>query len=72
MKTNITFFTLFLSGFLFVSCLNNDTDVATCSDGIQNGTETGVDCGGDCQPCADLSVLSGDLTSNLTLDASST
>lgn len=23
----------------------------TCSDGIQNGTETGVDCGGDCEPC---------------------
>lgn len=24
----------------------------TCSDGIQNGTETGVDCGGSCPPCA--------------------
>ncbi len=24
----------------------------TCSDGIQNGTETGVDCGGSCAPCA--------------------
>ncbi len=23
----------------------------TCSDGIQNGTETGVDCGGSCSPC---------------------
>ncbi len=23
----------------------------TCSDGIQNGDETGVDCGGSCQPC---------------------
>ncbi|MGJ8591374.1 MAG: GEVED domain-containing protein [Aquaticitalea sp.] len=23
----------------------------TCSDGIQNGTETGVDCGGSCTPC---------------------
>jgi hypothetical protein len=23
----------------------------TCSDGIQNGTETGVDCGGSCPPC---------------------
>lgn len=22
-----------------------------CSDGIQNGNETGVDCGGDCDPC---------------------
>jgi cysteine-rich repeat protein len=27
--------------------------VATCTDGIQNGTETGVDCGGGiCAPCA--------------------
>jgi hypothetical protein len=24
----------------------------TCNDGIQNGTETGIDCGGTCQPCA--------------------
>ncbi len=23
----------------------------TCNDGIQNGNETGVDCGGDCEPC---------------------
>lgn len=25
--------------------------VPSCFDGIQNGTETGVDCGGDCLPC---------------------
>jgi hypothetical protein len=24
----------------------------TCTDGVQNGTETGVDCGGSCPPCA--------------------
>ncbi len=24
----------------------------TCSDGIQNGNETGVDCGGSCPPCS--------------------
>ncbi|WP_020538160.1 M12 family metallo-peptidase, partial [Lewinella cohaerens] len=24
---------------------------ATCNDGIQNGNETGVDCGGSCAPC---------------------
>ena len=28
--------------------------VPTCSDGIQNGNETGVDCGGDCPPCNEL------------------
>ncbi|NLR89750.1 family 31 carbohydrate-binding protein [Flammeovirga sp. SR4] len=25
--------------------------IPTCSDGIQNGNEEGVDCGGDCEPC---------------------
>jgi hypothetical protein len=24
----------------------------TCADGVQNGTETGLDCGGGCKPCA--------------------
>jgi hypothetical protein len=27
------------------------TDPVSCSDGIQNGTETGVDCGGSCAAC---------------------
>ncbi|GAA4275512.1 M43 family zinc metalloprotease [Aquimarina mytili] len=26
---------------------------STCNDGIQNGDETGVDCGGSCSPCTD-------------------
>jgi hypothetical protein len=30
---------------------NKLTDPATCTDGIQNGTESGVDCGGNCAPC---------------------
>ena len=25
--------------------------VATCFDSLQNGTEMGIDCGGDCAPC---------------------
>ena len=25
---------------------------ASCSDGIQNGDEEGIDCGGSCTPCA--------------------
>ncbi|MEM9921285.1 MAG: T9SS type A sorting domain-containing protein, partial [Bacteroidota bacterium] len=28
-----------------------DDRIPTCEDGIQNGNETGVDCGGDCPPC---------------------
>jgi len=31
-----------------------DGDDATCSDGIQNGDETGVDCGGSCPPCEEV------------------
>jgi hypothetical protein len=27
-------------------------NIPTCNDGVQNGTETGVDCGGSCGPCA--------------------
>lgn len=42
---------------LFVACSDDDTTAivqATCSDGIMNGTETAVDCGGaSCQPCGD-------------------
>lgn len=34
--------------------------VPNCSDGIQNGDETGVDCGGSCPPCSSLPVV--DLT----------
>ncbi len=49
--------TLLLLGVMVVitpSCKDDDDPmepVATCDDGIQNGNETGVDCGGDCDPC---------------------
>ena len=29
----------------------------TCDDGIQNGDETGVDCGGSCAPCSTADVI---------------
>ncbi len=32
-------------------CLGNTPPAPTCNDGIQNGNETGVDCGGSCSPC---------------------
>ncbi|TLP81881.1 DUF4856 domain-containing protein [Maribacter sp. ACAM166] len=49
-------FTLALTaGLFFISCTSDDTDPPvvepTCTDGIQNGDETGVDCGGSCTPC---------------------
>lgn len=49
-------YTIFL---LFaVACESKDTPVPhvpvlNCEDGIQNGNETSVDCGGDCKPCPD-------------------
>ncbi len=33
------------------ACGDVDPPSATCDDGIQNGDETGVDCGGSCEPC---------------------
>jgi len=43
-----------------------DTPTPTCTDGIQNGDETGVDCGGSCAPCAtptcDDGIQNGDET----------
>ncbi len=45
-----------IASVLLTGCNKDDgptTEAATCSDGIQNGDETGVDCGGSaCEPCA--------------------
>lgn len=43
-------------------CVGGSTP--TCSDGIQNGDETGVDCGGSCSPCASCNdgIQNGDET----------
>ncbi len=56
---NILFFCLLLvmtsSIFVLTGCGNDDDGeviVATCDDGIQNGNEQGVDCGGsNCEAC---------------------
>lgn len=34
--------------------------ISSCSDGFQNGTETDVDCGGACNPCADGAACKSD------------
>ncbi|NND87693.1 MAG: hypothetical protein HKM28_00435 [Flavobacteriaceae bacterium] len=54
-KLNIIMVAL-LASVAFVSCGDDDDNgnvigIATCSDGIMNGDETGVDCGGSCEPC---------------------
>lgn len=51
-----------------LTACNNDDDgapVPTCTDGIMNGDETGVDCGGSCDPCemaatCDDGMMNGD------------
>lgn len=49
------------------SCGGDDNGPkATCFDGIQNGNETGIDCGGDCEPCKGSFDKSGILTADET------
>lgn len=43
----------FLVGVLMIAC-EEEAPMSSCSDGIQNGTEQGVDCGGDCTACITL------------------
>ncbi len=57
-----------LSGLLFVtSCGDDEPDPvgATCTDGIMNGDETGVDCGGSCTAC-ESDVETVQVTANIT------
>ena len=54
-KIILIFSVLFIA--VIMSCDDKEDDsvtVATCSDGIQNGSETGVDCGGGCNSCDGL------------------
>lgn len=45
--------TLFVSIITLTSCSDDARDTSTCFNGVQDGTETGIDCGGpDCAPCA--------------------
>jgi len=69
----------------FASCSSDDNDpddgpdavAPTCTDGIKNGDETGVDCGGSCTACEvtnpeESTTLTGQLSEERTLDASKT
>jgi hypothetical protein len=62
-----------LTALLFTSCSDDDTVLepiatATCTDGIKNGNETGVDCGGACAACETGNVVDEDLSGLLTED----
>ena len=59
---------------IVVSCSTDDNgnnpQATNCNDGVQNGDEEGVDCGGSaCPPCVG-NLLAGEVTSAVTLDAS--
>ena len=51
---------LSLTSLLFVQCITNDDNSIqqiTCDDGIRNGDELGIDCGGSvCPPCSDGTI----------------
>ncbi|WP_405410231.1 hypothetical protein [Maribacter sp. Asnod1-A12] len=60
------YYLVMLTGALFIASCSDDDDaivdgtpVATCDDGVMNGDETGIDCGGSfCEPCAEgMTVL---------------
>ena len=56
--TNLTKLGLLTLTLVSFSACNDDDSfvepiaIATCDDGIMNGTETGIDCGGSCAPCS--------------------
>ncbi len=64
---------LFESGGFRASLLNSNGcgggggSTPTCSDGIQNGNETGVDCGGSCAPCQ-TACNDNEITITITFD----
>ena len=63
-----------LTALFFTSCSKDDEapmeQLSTCTDGIMNGNETGIDCGGACVPCETANLdsdLSGLISQDLTL-----
>ena len=61
MKVSNYLLVLFLS-ITFYACQPEKEEVpfipiVTCSDSIKNGNETGVDCGGDCNPCSEGVII---------------
>ena len=50
MKNLKTYLLILLAALSMIACQEDDP-ITSCSDGMQNGTETGVDCGGDCAAC---------------------
>ncbi|KJJ38936.1 DUF4331 family protein [Aequorivita vladivostokensis] len=59
----ITFVVAMSTSLLFIQCKDDDDNIitqATCTDGIKNGDETDIDCGGPlCEPCEQTLDFSG-------------
>lgn len=57
--------------FLVLFSCENTGSSGTCVDGIQNGNEAGVDCGGDCPPCLNAFTIAGNVQKGPFLNGSS-
>ncbi len=61
-KIILSVLTIGLMTQVYTSCSSDEGTKATCFDGIQNGDETGVDCGGSsCEPCKGSFDKSGEI-----------
>ncbi|MDW5289321.1 hypothetical protein [Formosa sp. PL04] len=71
MKKNLMTLMFAAATIVFAASCSSDDDnsSSTCTDGIQNGNETGIDCGGTCEPCENNELI-GDIDGVITLDAS--
>lgn len=55
---------VYLDDIVISGCSGGGGSLPTCNDGVQNGNETGVDCGGSCTPCVTCNdrIQNGDET----------
>ncbi|WP_438710889.1 hypothetical protein ACSTS3_19845 [Aquimarina muelleri] len=72
MKKILLIFTLTLTTIASIVSCSSDDDKSgggsSCTDGIQNGNETNVDCGGSCNACT-ATTLNGEVIKDTVLDA---
>ena len=73
MKNNHYIIFVFIILISLTSCSNNDSipvePETSCSDGIQNGDETGIDCGGSCSnDCLPENAIEGIIVTRLFLE----
>ncbi|MGB1204625.1 MAG: T9SS type A sorting domain-containing protein [Chitinophagales bacterium] len=51
--------------FVEVETTSGNNTCVTCNDGVLNGDETDVDCGGSCEPCLETCGQTANLTTNI-------